>query len=228
MSSYQVREHGRILPVVLHDRQSEARTPAEPLYLIPETARDAYSPQAPLPFLRRLEEDLTRLAPGRPQADGQPVVITGAVFDEELRPVRDSLIEVWNANTYGRYSHADDVGRNDAPLDANFYGFGRIVTDSQGRYRVRTIKPGAYVARADIGWLRPPHLHFSILGGGVRLITQMYFPNDPLNEKDYIYLIIPEDERQRVIGQPIDPSGKDATFRFDIVVRGRYQTPLDT
>src|SRR5687767_1342226 len=95
MSSDQVREHGRILPVVLHDRQSEARTPAEPLSLIPETAKDPYSPQMPLPFLRRLEEDLTRLAPGRPQADGQPVVITGAIFDEDLRPVRDSLIEVW-------------------------------------------------------------------------------------------------------------------------------------
>jgi protocatechuate 3,4-dioxygenase, beta subunit len=87
---------------------------------------------------------------------------------------------------------------------------------------LRTVKPGAYIARSDIDWWRPPHVHFSLLGGGVRLVTQMYFPNEPLNEKDYIHMIIPEADRPRVIGKPIAQN----EFRFDIIVRGRFQTPL--
>lgn len=216
---------GRILPVVFNDRESERRTPAEPLIVIPETARDAFAPQAPMAFMRPGEDDLTRIAPGRPQADGLPIVITGRVLDEDLRPVRRTLIEIWNANTYGRYSHSIDAGRNPQPLDPHFYGFGRVLTDDDGRYRLRTIKPGAYIARPDIGWWRPPHVHFSIVGFGVRLITQMYFPDEPLNQKDYIHMIIPESERDRVIGKPTAPLHGDAAFTFDIIVRGRAQTP---
>jgi protocatechuate 3,4-dioxygenase beta subunit len=217
---------GRVLPVVLNDRESETRTPAEPLYLIPEAARDSFTPMRPLAFMRPGEEDLTRIAPGRPQADGQPIVIFGRILDEDLRPVRQTLIEVWNANAQGRYSHLIDASRTTAPLDPHFYGFGRLLTDAEGYYRVRTIKPGAYVARTDIDWWRPPHVHFSIVGGGVRLVTQMYFPGEPLNLKDYIHLIIPEEERSRVIGKATEPRDGDPQFRFDIVVRGRYQTPF--
>lgn len=215
---------GRVLQVVVNDRESEARTPAQRLHRIPDEARDPFSPIPPLPFTRPGEHDLTRLAPGRPPAAGEPIAITGRILDEDLRPVRRTLVEVWNANTYGRYSHLIDAGRNDAPLDPNFYGFGRLVTDDQGRYHLRTIKPGAYIARKDIGWWRPPHVHFSVVGSGVRLVTQMYFPDEPLNEKDYIYLIVPERDRDRVIGQP---AAGEPGFRFDIVIRGRYQTPPD-
>ena len=213
---------GRILPVVYNDRESEARTPSEALYLIPPEARDAYSAMPPLPAVHLHEADFTRIAPGRPLASGQVIVISGRVLDEDQRPVRRSLIEVWNANTHGRYSHALDAGTQ-APLDPNFYGFGRLVTDDAGCFALRTIKLGAYIARPDIGWWRPPHVHFSIVGGGVRLVTQMYFPEEPLNLKDYIHMVIPEDLRPRVIGIP---TGEHA-FRFDIVVRGRYQTPWD-
>lgn len=226
----EVARRGRVLPVVLNDRESETRTPAEPLYRFPEDARDLFSPQIPWRATGASDADLTRIAPGRPQADGQPIIVTGRVLDEELRPVRGALIEVWNANAHGRYSHADDAARTDAPLDPNFYGFGRLVTDANGCYRLRTIKPGAYLARRDISWWRPPHVHFSILGGGIRLVTQMYFPEEPLNEQDYIHLIVPESERHRVIGRPLrlEPHGGDTTFEFDVVVRGRFQTPVDT
>src|SRR5262249_12303289 len=169
------------------------------------------------------ENDLTRIAPGRPRAHGEVIEITGRIVDEDLQPVRRTLVEVWNANAQGRYSHVIDAGRNDAPLDPDFYGVGRLVTDEDGRYRLQTIKPGAYIARKDISWWRPPHVHFSILGGGVRLVTQMYFPGETLNEQDYIFMIVPPEQRERVIGRPV----RAAAFAFDIVIRGRFQTPPD-
>ena len=223
----EVTAPGRVLPVVVNDRESEARTPANPLHRIPPAARDPFSASPPPPSMRPGEDDLTRLAPGRPHASGEAIVIAGRILDEDLRPVRRTLVEVWNANAFGRYSHAIDAGRNDAPLDPHFYGFGRLLTDDDGRYRVRTIKPGAYIARRDIAWWRPPHVHFSVVGSGVRLVTQMYFPNEPLNEKDYIFLIVPEADRTRVIGRPSTIEPADVSFDFDIVVRGRFQTPPD-
>ena len=219
---------GRRLPVVVNDRESETRTPAQALYRIPDAARDPYTPVAPLAVTRPGENDLTRLAPGRPQASGEIIVIAGRILDADRRPVRRTLVEVWNANAAGRYAHVIDAGRNDAPLDPNFYGFGRLLTDEDGRYQVRTIKPGAYIARKDIAWWRPPHVHFSVVGSGVRLVTQMYFPGDPLNEKDFIYLIVPESGRDRVIGQAAGSDSGVRGFQFDIVVRGRFQTPPDT
>jgi protocatechuate 3,4-dioxygenase, beta subunit len=217
---------GRVLSVVVNDRESETRTPANRLYRIPDEARDPFGPYPPRAIVRSTEQDLTRIGPDRPQADGEAIVITGRILDEDLRPVRRTLVEVWNANTYGRYSHVIDV-RNQAPLDPHFYGFGRLVTDDDGRYQLKTIKPGAYIARSDIGWWRPPHVHFSVVGCGVRLVTQMYFPAEPLNERDYIFLIVPEAERARVIGQPAARHLGHRAFQFDIVIRGRFQTPPD-
>src|SRR5262245_3901871 len=217
---------GRQLVVVGSDRESETRTPANRLYRIPDAARDSFGACPPPPVVRAGENDLTRLAPGRPQASGEAIVIAGRILDEDLRPVRRTLVEVWNANTHGRYSHTSDAG-NDARLDPNFYGFGRLATDDDGRYRVRTIKPGAYIARRDIGWWRPPHVHFSVVGSCVRLVTQMYFPGDALNEQDYIFMTVPEADRPRVIGQPAAPQLGDRAFQFDIVIRGRFQTPPD-
>jgi len=218
---------GRLLPVVVHDRESETRTPANPLHQIPPAACDPFTAIAPRLPMRPGENDLTRLAPGRPRASGEPIAIVGRIVDGDLRPVRRTLVEVWNANAFGRYAHIIDAGRNDAPLDPNFYGFGRLLTDDDGRYRVLTIKPGAYIARRDIGWWRPPHVHFSVVGSGVRLVTQMYFPGDARNEKDFIYQVVPAAERDRVLGRPIAAPGDEHTFQFDIVIRGRFQTPPD-
>jgi protocatechuate 3,4-dioxygenase beta subunit len=212
----------RILSVVFNDRESETRTPGQPLYVIPRDARDVFAPMPAQLAINPAEADLTRIAPGRPLANGQVIMVAGRVLDEDERPVRRTLIEIWNANTYGRYSHSMDT-QTEAPLDPDFYGFGRVVTDDTGEYRLRTIKPGAYIARPDIGWWRPPHVHFSIVGSGVRLVTQMYFPGEALNRRDYIHMTIPETERDRVIARSVDA----AAFRFDIVVRGRCQTPPD-
>src|SRR5262245_35247932 len=212
-----VQRGGRVLPVVVNDRESETRTPAHPLYRIPDSARDPFAPCPPA-LVRAADRDLTRIAPGRPRASGETIAITGRVLDEDLRPVQRTLIEVWGANAHGRYSHVADAIRNDAPLDPNFYGFGRLVTDDDGRYHLRTIKPGAYIARRDISWWRPPHVHFSIVGSGVRLVTQMYFPGEPLNETDFIFLIVPPADRGRVIGDPISSRSEDRAFRFDIVI----------
>ena len=222
-----VQRGGRLLPVVVNDRESETRTPANRLYRIPDAARDPFAPCPPAPVVAAAESDLTRIGPGRPQARGETIAIAGRILDEDLRPVRRTLVEVWGANAHGRYSHVADAIRNDAPLDPNFYGFGRLVTDEDGRYRVRTIKPGAYIARRDISWWRPPHVHFSVVGSGVRLVTQMYFPGEPLNETDFIFLIVPQMDRGRVIGEPLTSTSGDRTFRFDIVIRGRFQTPPD-
>jgi protocatechuate 3,4-dioxygenase beta subunit len=222
-----VQRGGRALQVVLNDRESETRTPANRLYRIPDAARDPFAPCLPPPLVRAGEYDLTRIGPGRPQATGEAIAIAGRIVDEDLRPVRRTLVEVWGANTHGRYSHVIDASRTDAPLDPNFYGFGRLLTDDDGRYRVRTIKPGAYIARKDITWWRPPHVHFSIVGSGVRLATQMYFPDEPLNEKDFIYLIVPPEDRGRVIAAPVESGLAERAFTFDIVIRGRFQTPPD-
>lgn len=233
MSSPTTIRGGRVIAVVTNDDESELRTPSQPLRQIPREARDPFTPVAS-PLSPRLwgigwgspsqsSLDLTRSAPGRSQAEGQVIEISGTVLDEEGRPVRDTLIEIWNANAHGRYSHALDSGNTESPLDPNFYGFGSLLTDANGCYRLRTIKPGAYIARRDIQWWRSPHVHFSIAGNGVRLVTQMYFPDEPLNQRDFIHLYIPQADRHRVIGTPSAASA----FTFDIVVRGRFQTPPD-
>jgi protocatechuate 3,4-dioxygenase beta subunit len=222
-----VQRGGRALPVVVNDRESETRTPANRLHRIPDVARDPFAPCPPPPLVRPGEYDLTRIGPGRPRATGEAIAITGRILDEDLRPVRRTVVEVWGANAHGRYSHVIDASRNDAPLDPNFYGFGRLLTDDDGQYRLRTIKPGAYIARKDITWWRPPHVHFSIVGAGVRLVTQMYFPDEALNEKDFIFLAVPPADRDRIIAAPIASRSADPTFTFDIVIRGRFQTPSD-
>ena len=226
MSSPSAVRGGRIIAVVTNDDESELRTPSQPLYSVPPDARDPYTPFAPTTGQGSFSSsslDLTRVGHGRPQAEGQVIEISGKILDEDARPVRDTLVEVWNANAHGRYSHTLDSGNTDSPLDPNFYGFGRLLTDANGCYRLRTVKPGAYIARRDIQWWRPPHVHFSIVGNGARLITQMYFPDEPLNQRDFIHLYIPPADRHRVMGTPSSGSA----FTFDIVVRGRLQTPPD-
>jgi len=213
----------RTLAVVTQDRESEGRTPARALRPIPPAARDTYTAQPP-----RLEWpgpsllDLSRIGPDRPVASGEVIEVTGRILDAGGRPVGAAAVEIWNCNAAGRYAHVDD-NNPDAPLDPNFYGFGRLMTDADGRYRLRTIRPAAYLARADISWWRPPHIHFSILGGGPRLVTQMYFPGDPLNEKDPIHMIVPPEQRPAAIAETTGDG-----LSWDIVLRGRHRTPFET
>jgi protocatechuate 3,4-dioxygenase beta subunit len=173
-----------------------------------------------------LDADLTRQHDGEPI--GERIIVTGRVLDAGGRPVRDSLIELWQANSAGRYAHLGD--QHPAPLDPNFTGGGRCLTDADGRYRFVTIKPGAYPWRNHPNAWRPAHLHFSVFGQAFtqRLITQMYFPGDPLMALDPIYQSIPDESaRQRLISS----YAHDVTepewalgYTFDIVL-GR--TPVE-
>jgi protocatechuate 3,4-dioxygenase beta subunit len=186
------------------------------------------------------EADLSRLSPAAPRALGQLITVSGRVLDESGRPVRGCLMEMWNANAAGKYIHHNDP--SPVPADVNFRGHGRIVTDDSGRFRFRTIKPGGYAvpdheAGAKAGWWRPPHLHFSLFGAsfGARLITQMFFPGEPLNALDLILNSIPDKAaRDRLVLRFVPRTGSnsgegDAPLDYiqDFVLRGRVKTPFE-
>ena len=140
------------------------------------------------PIIRPLDHDmdLTVIKGKRGRAQGRLLHLTGRVLNSKGEPVRGARIELWQANTHGRYAHPTDI--NPAPLDPNFQGYGVQVTDAEGRYRFKTIKPGAYpINPVNPSNVRPPHIHFDVLGTKDRLMTQMYFPDEPLNEKDVLF-----------------------------------------
>ena len=151
-------------------------------------------------LIRETDNDLTRQHEG--EALGERIFVHGRVLDENGRPVRGALIEVWQANAAGRYKHK--VDGHDAPLDPNFSGAGRMITDAEGRYCFKTIKPGAYPWRNHSNAWRPAHIHFSLFGAEIlsRLVTQMYFPGDPLQAIDPIFNSIPgENARLRLVSR---------------------------
>jgi protocatechuate 3,4-dioxygenase beta subunit len=178
-----------------------------------------------------MDNDLTINAAKNGAPLGERIIVTGRVLDEDGRPVPNTLIEVWQANAAGRYIHK--VDQHDAPLDPNFLGAGRCVTDGEGRYRFKTIKPGAYPWGNHVNAWRPNHIHFSLFGPSflTRLVTQMYFPGDPLLALDPIYNSVPEGARERMISAfSIDITEPDYALGYvwDIVLRGRGQTPTET
>ena len=140
------------------------------------------------PIIRPLDHDmdLTVVKGKRGRAQGKLLHLTGRVLNSKGEPVRGAKVELWQANTHGRYAHPTDI--NPAPLDPNFQGYGVQITDAEGRYRFKTIKPAAYpINPVNPSNVRPPHIHFDVLGRKDRLVTQMYFPDEPLNEKDGIF-----------------------------------------
>ena len=213
------------VPKVLEgDTDSAVLMPSQPLVDVGLPSDPRLRPCFPHRFFRAGENDLTRIAPGRPQAEGEVITVSGRILDDEARPLRRTCVELWNANRHGRYTHVHCPVAS-GPIDPNFHGCGRVVTDDEGRYAFKTIKPGAYLAEPDIGWWRPAHLHFSIYGGGTRLITQMLFPEDEMIQKDLIWLYVPDPARRQRMIATGDPAGSD--FTFDIVLRGPAQTPLE-
>ena len=176
-----------------------------------------------------LPNDMDLTAHGESEPLGEKIVITGRVLDEDGKPVRNSLLEVWQCNAAGRYRHKRD--QHNAPLDPNFNGWGKMMTDDDGRYRFVTIKPGPYPwGNHDKAW-RPAHIHFSLFGNvyAQRLVTQMYFPSDPLFDYDPIFQSIPDlAARQRLISRfSLEHTVSDQMlgYEFDIVLRGRDATP---
>lgn len=205
------------------------RAPLRPLILLPHTLSELTGPAYGHESVTPEDADLTRQHAGEPL--GERIIVTGRVTDEAGRPVPDTLIEVWQANAAGRYIHEKDI--HPAPLDPNFTGAGRVVTDADGRYTFTSIKPGAYPWRNHTNAWRPAHIHFSLFGATFlsRLVTQMYFPGDPLLALDPIYQSIPDQRaRDRLVSvfdlKTTQPEWALA-YRFDIVLRGRGSTPFE-
>jgi protocatechuate 3,4-dioxygenase beta subunit len=210
-------------------RSTRLRAPQRPLIVLPQTETELTGPAFGDERLGKLDADLTRQHRGEPL--GERIIVGGRVLDEAGRPVRDSLVEVWQANATGRYRH--DLDRHPAPIDPNFSGAGRCWTDSEGRYRFVTIKPGAYPWRNHDNAWRPAHIHFSLFGRAFasRLVTQMYFPGDPLFDQDPIFQSVRDPEaRNRMISEFDLESTVPAwalAYRFDIVLRGPLATPME-
>jgi protocatechuate 3,4-dioxygenase beta subunit len=197
---------------------------------LPHTVTEITGPQlgAERP-LNEHDSDLTAQHEGVPI--GERIIVYGRVLDTEGKPLRDTLVEVWQANAAGRYRHVWD--RWDAELDLNFSGAGRTVTDAEGRYRFITVKPGPYPWGNHHNAWRPAHIHFSLLGRAFaqRLVTQMYFPGDPLFEFDPIFNSVRDPAaRERLVSRfQLDESVPDwaLAYEFDIHLRGPGQTPFE-
>lgn len=213
-------KRGRRIGIGPTDNTSDQRTPRQRLHLIPAAVRESFAPYVPARFATRQNEwDMTRVSADRPRAVGSPIEVTGTVRTERGTTVGNCLIEIWNANHYGRYRHIED--HSGLQLDENFFGMGRVLTDETGSYRFWTISPGAYLARPDIGRWRPKHIHLSLSGGFSRLVTQMYFPGEPHNATDPMAILM-GDAFDRNVGIPYETPDIDVDqgFRFDIVIGG--------
>ncbi len=216
-------------PPSLHPayRSTVRRAPRQPLVRIPPTVSETTGPRAWERLMGGAMADLTTQHRGVPI--GQRIVVHGQVLDEGRRPVPRTVIEIWQANAAGRYVHVKDQW--DAPLDPSFTGMGRVITDDEGRYRYVTVRPGAYPWGNHANAWRPAHIHLSLFGPAfaTRLVTQMYFPDDPLLAIDPIAGAVPMPYRERLISR----FDLDATvdhwalgYRFDLVLRGPDVTPL--
>jgi len=210
-------------------RSTLRRAPRKPLVVLPHTLSERSGPVFGHDTLCETDNDLTRQHAGEPQ--GQRIIVTGCVMDEDGRPVRNSLVEIWQTNAAGRYAHALD--QHAAPLDPNFTGGGRTLTDSEGRYRFVTVKPGAYSWRNHENAWRPAHIHFSLFGQAfiTRLITQMYFPDDPLLPYDPILQSLRDERAQQRLVARFDLGVTEPEwalgYSFDIVLRGPGATPFE-
>jgi protocatechuate 3,4-dioxygenase beta subunit len=204
------------------------RAPKHPLVLMPHTLSELTGPVYGHNDIQDTDSDLTKQHKGEPL--GERIVVHGTVMDEDGRGVPDTLVEIWQANACGRYTHVND--QHPAPLDPNFTGCGRVVTDAKGNYKFITVKPGAYPWQNHHNAWRPAHIHLSLFGSSFmsRLVTQLYFPGDPLFFQDPIFNSAPTESRDRMICKfDLENTVPEwaLAYRFDIVLRGRNATPLD-
>ncbi len=211
-------------------RATTRRAPSQPLIALPHTLSEITGPVFGHQDIGENDDDLTRQHAAAPQ--GERIIVTGRVLDDDARPIPHTLVEIWQANAAGRYSHTND--NHAAPLDPNFTGAGRTLTDANGVYRFVTIKPGAYPWRNQDNAWRPAHIHFSLFGNAfaTRLVTQMYFPGDPLFPIDPISQSIPDAKARERLIAAFDLGTTEPEwalgYRFDIVLRGREATPFET
>jgi protocatechuate 3,4-dioxygenase beta subunit len=225
------RDNEAVDPPYLHPDYvgTRLRAPKRPLIPLRHTLSEVTGPVYGHERVGELDHDLTRQHAGEPL--GERIILSGRVLDGDGRPVRRSLVELWQANSAGRYRH--EIDRHPAPIDPNFSGAGRCVTDDEGRYRFITIKPGAYPWKNHPNAWRAAHIHISLFGPAfaTRLVTQMYFPGDPPFFQDPIFHSVPDQrDRERLISQfDLDRTVPDwaLAYRFDIVLRGRESTPME-
>jgi protocatechuate 3,4-dioxygenase beta subunit len=207
-------------------RSTGLRSPQQPLVVLPQLLTEVTGPLFGHDRVAQHDDDLTRQFPGEPI--GQRITVTGRVLDGDGRPIPDALVEVWQANASGRYRHI--VDQWPGPLDPNFGGCGRVVTDSLGNYTFTTIKPGAYPWGNHPNAWRPAHIHFSLFGRAFtqRLVTQMYFPGDPLIPLDPIMNSVRDEKaRHRMVSaydHELTRENWSLGYRWDIVLRGRDAT----
>jgi len=223
---------GGVHPPLAYDayESTRLRAPARSPLLIPPTVTELTGPALGERDFGGLDHDLTRQHADEPL--GERIVVHGRVLDSDGRPVRESLVEVWQANAGGRYRH--DLDRHPAPLDPNFSGAGRCLTDAEGRYRFITVKPGAYPWKNHHNAWRPAHIHFSVFGRAFtqRLVTQMYFPGDPLFSQDPIFNSVPDPAaRERMISRfDLDTTVPEwaLAYEFDIVLGGASMSVFES
>ena len=225
------RESLDAFPPTLHPdyKSTVKRAPKRPLVPMPHTLSELTGPVYGHDSIRPGDEDLTKQHAGEPL--GERILVHGRVLDEDGRPVPNTLVEIWQANACGRYIHLRD--QHPAPLDPNFTGAGRCLTNEKGEYRFLTIKPGAYPWLNHPNAWRPAHIHLSLFGPSfvTRLVTQFFFPGDPLIPLDPILNSIPsKSARQRLIASYVHDVTEPEWalgYRFDIVLRGREATPFE-
>jgi protocatechuate 3,4-dioxygenase beta subunit len=227
------RRDPTVFPPYLYEgyRATILRAPSKQFVEIPATPSEVTGPGPALSEVTAEDADLTRNAGTEGEALGERIIVTGRILDDNGDPVPRTLIDIWQANSSGRYRHRKD--QHHAPLDPNFLGMGRCLTDEDGAYRFLTIRPGAYPWPNHENAWRPAHIHFSLFGPRftTRLVTQMYFPGDPLHDLDPIFNSVPTDAaRARLIAEyahdvtePVWALG----YRFDFVLAGTDGTPFE-
>lgn len=212
-------------------KSTVARSPQRPLVRLSQTLTELTGPVYGNDAIQPLDDDMIHNAVKNGEPLGERIIVAGRLLDDTGRPVPNALIELWQANAAGRYYHSAE--QHNAPLDPNFTGTGRCITDQNGEYHFTTIKPGAYPWGNHLNAWRPSHIHFSIIGVNFlqRLVTQMFFPGDPLLPLDPIFNSVPDAKARELLISHYD---HDLTqpdwalgYRFDIVVCGPRQTPLE-
>jgi protocatechuate 3,4-dioxygenase beta subunit len=208
---------------------SVKRAPTKPLVYLPHTLSEITGPTFGPEFVDVKAHDLTHQGSG--EALGARIIVSGRVMDEDGRPVRNTLVEICQANAAGRYLHAND--QHNAPLDPNFTGEGHAMTDDEGRYRFVTIRPGEYPWGNHHNAWRPAHIHFSLFGPAfaTRLVTQMYFPGDPLLACDPVFNCTADEAARRRLISVFDWEttipAQALGYRFDVILSGREATPME-
>ncbi len=228
-----VRGDREVFPPYLYEayQSTRRRAPRLPLIEIPLTLSELTGPGPVMSAITPEDADLTRNAGTEGEAIGQRIIVTGRVLDEQDTPVPNTLLEIWQANAAGRYVHKRDQWPG--PLDPNFLGIGRCMTNGDGVYRFLTIRPGAYPWKNHHNAWRPAHIHFSVFGPSMssRLVTQMYFPDDPLHSLDPILNGVPTEAARKQLVATYDHALTEPEwalgYRWDIIVHGPQATPFE-